>query len=101
MFRNIERESRFRIRYLGSICIKRSIVRNRCFKIVVGITRGYIDPAVNGFDVLDIVQVKLKNFIVIISDDGTTICSVDSRVGKDGEAIVEFIVEVEDVAHLD
>jgi GTP pyrophosphokinase len=26
---------------------------------------------------------------------------VDSRAGKDGEAIVEFIVEAEDVAHLD
>ena len=43
----------------------------------------------------------LKNLTAIISDDGTNIRSVDSRAGKDGEAIVEFIVEAEDVAHLD
>ena len=42
----------------------------------------------------------LKNLTAIISDDGTNIRSVDSRAGKDGEAIVEFIVEAEDVAHL-
>ena len=39
----------------------------------------------------------LKNLTAIISDDGTNIRSVDSRAGKDGEAIVEFIVEAEDV----
>ena len=43
----------------------------------------------------------LKNLTAIISDDGTNIRSVDSRAGNDGEAIVEFIVEAEDVAHLD
>ncbi len=43
----------------------------------------------------------LKNLTAIISDDGTNIRSVDSRAGKDGEAIVEFILEAEDVAHLD
>jgi GTP diphosphokinase / guanosine-3',5'-bis(diphosphate) 3'-diphosphatase len=43
----------------------------------------------------------LKNLTAIISDDGTNIRSVDSRAGKDGEAIVEFIVEAEDVSHLD
>jgi guanosine-3',5'-bis(diphosphate) 3'-pyrophosphohydrolase len=43
----------------------------------------------------------LKNLTAIISDDGTNIRSVDSRAGKDGEAIVEFIVEAEDVVHLD
>ncbi len=43
----------------------------------------------------------LKNLTAIISDDGTNIRSVDSRAGQDGEAVVEFIVEAEDVAHLD
>src|ERR1700753_3475735 len=43
----------------------------------------------------------LKTLTAIISDDGTNIRSVDSRAGKDGEAIVEFIVEAEDVSHLD
>jgi GTP pyrophosphokinase len=43
----------------------------------------------------------LKNLTAIISDDGTNIRSVDSRAGKDAEAIVDFIVEAEDVAHLD
>ena len=43
----------------------------------------------------------LKNLTAVISDDGTNIRSVDSRAGKDGEAIVEFILEAEDVAHLD
>ncbi len=43
----------------------------------------------------------LKNLTPVISDDGTNIRSVDSRAGNDGEAIVEFIVEAEDVAHLD
>ena len=43
----------------------------------------------------------LKELTAIISDDDTNIRSVDSRAGKDGEAIVEFIVEAEDVAHLD
>ncbi len=43
----------------------------------------------------------LKSLTAIISDDGTNIRSVDSRAGNDGEAIVEFILEAEDVAHLD
>jgi GTP pyrophosphokinase len=43
----------------------------------------------------------LKDLTATISDDGTNIRSVDSRAGKDGEAIVEFIVEAEDVTHLD
>ena len=43
----------------------------------------------------------LKNLTAVISDDGTNIRTVDSRAGTDGEAIVEFIVEAEDVAHLD
>ena len=43
----------------------------------------------------------LKNLTAVISDDGTNIRSVDSRAGDDGEAIVEFIVEAEDLTHLD
>jgi GTP pyrophosphokinase len=43
----------------------------------------------------------LKDLTATISDNDTNIRSVDSRAGKDGEAIVEFIVEAEDVAHLD
>jgi GTP pyrophosphokinase len=44
----------------------------------------------------------LKNLTAVISDDGTNIRSVDSRAGSGGgEAVVEFIVDAEDVAHLD
>jgi GTP diphosphokinase / guanosine-3',5'-bis(diphosphate) 3'-diphosphatase len=43
----------------------------------------------------------LKDLTATISDNDTNIRSVDSRAGKDGEAIVEFIVEAEDVTHLD
>ena len=43
----------------------------------------------------------LKEITAIISDENTNIRTVDSRAGKDGDAIVEFILEAEDVAHLD
>jgi len=42
----------------------------------------------------------LKELTAIISDDGTNIRGVDSKSDDEGGAIVEFIVEAEDVRHL-
>ncbi len=42
----------------------------------------------------------LKEFTAIISDDGTNIRGVDSKSDDEGGAVVEFIVEAEDVRHL-
>jgi guanosine-3',5'-bis(diphosphate) 3'-pyrophosphohydrolase len=41
----------------------------------------------------------LKEMTAVISDDGTNIRGVDSK-SIDGEAVVEFVVETEDVRHL-
>ncbi|ACO32425.1 MULTISPECIES: bifunctional (p)ppGpp synthetase/guanosine-3',5'-bis(diphosphate) 3'-pyrophosphohydrolase [Acidobacterium] len=42
----------------------------------------------------------LKEMTSIISDDNTNIRTVDTRPGPNGEAIVEFVIEAEDVRHL-
>jgi GTP diphosphokinase / guanosine-3',5'-bis(diphosphate) 3'-diphosphatase len=42
----------------------------------------------------------LKELTAIISDDGTNISGVDSKSDKEGGAVVEFVVEAEDVRHL-
>lgn len=42
----------------------------------------------------------LKEMTSIISDDNTNIRTVDTRPGPNGEAIVQFVVEAEDVRHL-
>ncbi|HUN86933.1 MAG TPA: bifunctional (p)ppGpp synthetase/guanosine-3',5'-bis(diphosphate) 3'-pyrophosphohydrolase [Terracidiphilus sp.] len=42
----------------------------------------------------------LKELTAVISDDDTNIRGVDIRRDEDGEAIIEFIVEAEDVRHL-
>jgi GTP pyrophosphokinase len=42
----------------------------------------------------------LKEFTAIISDDHTNIRGVDSKSDNEGGAVVEFIVEAEDVRHL-
>ena len=42
----------------------------------------------------------LKELTAVISDDNTNIRSVDTRQTSDGEAIVEFVVDAEDVRHL-
>jgi GTP pyrophosphokinase len=42
----------------------------------------------------------LKELTAVISDDNTNIRGVDTRQSEDGEAIVEFVVEAEDVRHL-
>ncbi|WP_236657280.1 RelA/SpoT family protein [Acidisarcina polymorpha] len=42
----------------------------------------------------------LKELTAIISDDGTNIRGVDSKSDDHGGAVVEFIVEAEDVRHL-
>ena len=42
----------------------------------------------------------LKELTAAISDDGTNIRSVDSKTAEGIEAIVEFVVETEDVRHL-
>jgi GTP pyrophosphokinase len=42
----------------------------------------------------------LKELTAIISDENTNIRSVDSRPGPNADAIVEFVVETEDVRHL-
>ena len=41
----------------------------------------------------------LKELIAVISDDNTNIKGVDIRQ-EDGEAVVEFVVEAEDLRHL-
>src|SRR5271166_816675 len=42
----------------------------------------------------------LKELTAIISDENTNIRTVDSRPGSNDDAIVEFVVETEDVRHL-
>ena len=42
----------------------------------------------------------LKELTAVISDDDTNIRGVDTRQSPDGEAIVEFVVEAEDLRHL-
>jgi GTP diphosphokinase / guanosine-3',5'-bis(diphosphate) 3'-diphosphatase len=42
----------------------------------------------------------LKELTAVISDDNTNIRAVDTRQSPDGEAIVEFVVEAEDLRHL-
>jgi GTP pyrophosphokinase len=42
----------------------------------------------------------LKELTAVISDDNTNIRGVEMREGENGEAIVEFVVEAEDVHHL-
>ncbi|MBT9332268.1 RelA/SpoT family protein [Paracidobacterium acidisoli] len=42
----------------------------------------------------------LKEMTAVISDDNTNIRSVDSNPTENGEALVEFVVEAEDVRHL-
>jgi GTP diphosphokinase / guanosine-3',5'-bis(diphosphate) 3'-diphosphatase len=42
----------------------------------------------------------LKEMTAVISDDGTNIRGVDSKPTGDSEAIVEFVLEAEDVRHL-
>ena len=42
----------------------------------------------------------LKELTAVISDDNTNIRGVDIRRDEDGEAIIEFVVEAEDLRHL-
>jgi GTP diphosphokinase / guanosine-3',5'-bis(diphosphate) 3'-diphosphatase len=42
----------------------------------------------------------LKELTAVISDDNTNIRRVDTRQSSDNEAIVEFVVDAEDVRHL-
>jgi GTP pyrophosphokinase len=42
----------------------------------------------------------LKELTAIISEDNTNIRGVDTRQSEDGEALVEFVVEAEDLRHL-
>jgi GTP pyrophosphokinase len=42
----------------------------------------------------------LKELTAVISDDNTNIRNVDIRKAENGEAIVEFVVEAEDMHHL-
>jgi len=42
----------------------------------------------------------LKEFTAVISNDDTNIRSVETRDGENGEAIVEFVVDAEDLRHL-
>ncbi len=42
----------------------------------------------------------LKELTAVISDDNTNIRGVDIRHDENGEAIIEFVVEAEDVRHL-
>jgi guanosine-3',5'-bis(diphosphate) 3'-pyrophosphohydrolase len=42
----------------------------------------------------------LKELTAIISDENTNIRTVDSRPGPNADAVVEFVVETEDVRHL-
>ena len=42
----------------------------------------------------------LRELTAIISDEGTNIRNVDSRPGSNADAIVEFVVEIEDVRQL-
>ena len=42
----------------------------------------------------------LKELTAVISDDNTNIRGVEMRHEEDGEAVIEFVVEAEDVRHL-
>ncbi len=42
----------------------------------------------------------LKELTAVISDDNTNIRGVEMRHDEDGEAVIEFVVEAEDVRHL-
>jgi GTP pyrophosphokinase len=42
----------------------------------------------------------LKELTAVISDDDTNIRGVDTKRGPEGEAAVEFVVEAEDLRHL-
>ena len=42
----------------------------------------------------------LKEMTAIISNDDTNIRSVETKDGENGEAIVEFVVDAEDLRHL-
>jgi GTP diphosphokinase / guanosine-3',5'-bis(diphosphate) 3'-diphosphatase len=42
----------------------------------------------------------LKELTAVISDDNTNIRGVETRAGDDGDATVEFVVEAEDLRHL-
>jgi GTP pyrophosphokinase len=42
----------------------------------------------------------LKELTAVISDENANIRTVDSRPGPNGDAIVEFVIEAEDVRHL-
>ncbi len=42
----------------------------------------------------------LKELTAVISDDGTNIRGVDTKTGDGAEAVVEFVLEAEDVRHL-
>ena len=42
----------------------------------------------------------LKEMTAIISNDDTNIRAVETRDGENGEAIVEFVVDAEDLRHL-
>jgi GTP pyrophosphokinase len=42
----------------------------------------------------------LKELTAVISDEDTNIRTVDSRPGPNGDAIVEFVIDAEDVRHL-
>jgi len=42
----------------------------------------------------------LKELTAVISDDNTNIKGVDLRQDENGDAIIEFVVEAEDLRHL-
>jgi GTP pyrophosphokinase len=42
----------------------------------------------------------LKELTAVISDDNTNIRGVEARENEEGEAVVEFVIEAEDVRHL-
>ena len=42
----------------------------------------------------------LKEFTALISDEGTNIRSVDSKVAADGNAVVDFVIEIVDLRQL-
>jgi GTP pyrophosphokinase len=42
----------------------------------------------------------LKELTAVISDDNTNIRGVDIRHTENGEAVIEFVVEAEDLHHL-
>jgi GTP pyrophosphokinase len=42
----------------------------------------------------------LREMTAVISDDGTNIRAVETKAGTEAEAIVEFVVDANDVGHL-